>query len=976
LDKPSTTVRKEWGRWPQEAHLLVEDKNRYRRLSVAEIATIQGFEVAPLLRAGVDDRRTIEAIGNAVPPPLSKAVLETVDRHWTWENKTFLEICSGVGGLSSGAEGVGLEGLALVEYWDVACKILRERIEDRERVIEGDVLDFDFEAFKGQVGLLCGGPPCQPWSMGGQRKGQLDERDLMGRVPEIVAAVEPEVFVFENVPGLVLSKEHASYVENLVERLSRPSGATTYGVAVGVLNSADYGVPQTRKRVFFVGFRGRSDTFAQGVFQRLELAATHTNPKNPKPAPNGQSRKPWKSIGQAFDEVGLDDPGGWRIFLSSRESSRQLSVPQEQMANTIAIPSVSKSPTRLQLVWPGKGQLPRKTSDKWELEDRAAEIEAYPLIPQQGLTDAPPRYAAVQGDYVDALGALRPLYEGQVDLCYLDQPPVKSFDVRDSGVTNSVWLSLIREIGLGVRKLLRPQGMMCIHVDDESFHYARAVLEEVFGPNNYVCTFVWEKKYGPQNDSNLPTAAQDYLIVYANDVREMPILGVKADDDKLVDDGDPRGPWRAGHKGAMSGSELSKFHTNVPPYRWSLKAGELPPGLWRLSPMSGAIWGTPTQAGSWTFSIECTDKKGATAEQEFRIVVEGPGGDIPAEAEVECDWLFEDWKPEPGPLRIASGPRPAARVGVTYKSVVLANGGTPWKGRKKPGNQRYWEFSRQTLLQAVLEDDAAFGASGTAIPSIKKHQAPDAEVRTKRVLTWWPWETAGKSEDASKHLAELLDDGLIQAAPRIAKPEKLLKRLCKILVQREDALVASVADLTGSNTCTAIKLGHRVLHLAGKGKLEESVWKDCCGPRIQAVLDGRDNSGQGITKDEDVAWSGSASPLSVYSVGSAFLSHNLRLDSIDVNTTLYPPESQNFIYAVSTISGHFPIESSAPFCGRSINGDPCLVHLGSPLGLDDIARMREQFPDERIVFLAESVDEAVSDLTGEFVIRRIPFDLV
>ena len=100
LDRPSTTVRREWCRRPQEAH--VADGEKYRRLSVKEIAIIQGFDDGWVDIDGVSEKDRIAALGNAVPPPLSKALASLLKDNIKFENNTLLEICAGIGGLSSG----------------------------------------------------------------------------------------------------------------------------------------------------------------------------------------------------------------------------------------------------------------------------------------------------------------------------------------------------------------------------------------------------------------------------------------------------------------------------------------------------------------------------------------------------------------------------------------------------------------------------------------------------------------------------------------------------------------------------------------------------------------------------------------------------------------------------------------------------------------------------------------------------------
>ena len=74
-------------------------------------------------------------------------------------------------------------------------------------------------------------------------------------------------------------------------------------------------------------------------------------------------------------------------------------------------------------------------------------------------------------------------------------------------------------------------------------HFARNVLDEVFGYHNHITTFAWEKKYAPQNDRNTPTDSFDYIVVYSTMDRASisTKLGLTVEETKLIDEGDPRG---------------------------------------------------------------------------------------------------------------------------------------------------------------------------------------------------------------------------------------------------------------------------------------------------------------------------------------------------------------------------------------------------------------------------------------------------
>jgi len=149
----------------------------------------------------------------------------------------------------------------------------------RKRVHEGDVSAADFSAFEG-VDLVAGGPPCQPFSLGGKHAGMEDSRDMIPQFIRAVREAKPLAFIMENVRGLT-RQSFSTYLNFSVLQLSYPEitrkrgevwdkhlarlqqhhtssprrSGLHYNVVQRVLNAADYGVPQCRERVFLVGFR-------------------------------------------------------------------------------------------------------------------------------------------------------------------------------------------------------------------------------------------------------------------------------------------------------------------------------------------------------------------------------------------------------------------------------------------------------------------------------------------------------------------------------------------------------------------------------------------------------------------------------------------------------------------------------------------------------------------------------------------------
>lgn len=117
------------------------------------------------------------------------------------------------------------------------------------KVTEGDVRNVDFTAYAG-ADVVEGGPPCQPFSQAHEGKGRFDERDMIPEFIRAVAEIGPRLFVMEEVQTLTWAK-HADYLAHVVECLS----VLGYVVEQRVLNAADHGSAQARKRLFLVGVR-------------------------------------------------------------------------------------------------------------------------------------------------------------------------------------------------------------------------------------------------------------------------------------------------------------------------------------------------------------------------------------------------------------------------------------------------------------------------------------------------------------------------------------------------------------------------------------------------------------------------------------------------------------------------------------------------------------------------------------------------
>lgn len=162
---------------------------------------------------------------------------------------TFIEVCAGAGGLSSGFLQAGFKPLLINELDRSCCATLRANHPD-VRIEQCSMLDLDLTPFKGKVDVLQGGVPCQSFSTHGTRKGVEDPRgQLVLHFNKLINDCEPRMFLVENVKGL-LSHNHGDTFRSIITLFANDG---KYRVYHKVLNAKDYSVPQKRERVILVG---------------------------------------------------------------------------------------------------------------------------------------------------------------------------------------------------------------------------------------------------------------------------------------------------------------------------------------------------------------------------------------------------------------------------------------------------------------------------------------------------------------------------------------------------------------------------------------------------------------------------------------------------------------------------------------------------------------------------------------------------
>lgn len=277
-----------------------------------------------------------------------------------------VELFAGAGGLAMGVHLAGFEPQAVVEWDRWACDTIRENgamgypLVAGWNVHEGDVRKYPWDEIGMGIDLVAGGPPCQPFSMGGKHLAHDDSRDMFPATVDVVRRLQPRAFIVENVKGLTRST-FANYYQYILLQLSYPEIARkrgedwsehftrlqvektsdrradkktlTYNVVPTLVNAADYGIPQKRERVFIVGFRSDLgikwsfpqpthsqdallyDQFVSGAYWDRHKVEKSNRPAVPQKfearvrklkAQPASSSLPWRTVRDAL--LGLPDP--------------------------------------------------------------------------------------------------------------------------------------------------------------------------------------------------------------------------------------------------------------------------------------------------------------------------------------------------------------------------------------------------------------------------------------------------------------------------------------------------------------------------------------------------------------------------------------------------------------------------------------------------------------------------------------------
>ncbi len=199
------------------------------------------------------------------------------------------------------------------------------------------------------------------------------------------------------------------------------------------------------------------------------------------------------------------------------------------------------SKQKLELTWIGKDKQPA-------LEPRIL-IED----PEKSYGDKSAENMLIFGDNLLALKALEQDFAGKIKCAAIDPPynTGSAFTHYDDGVEHSIWLSLMRDRLVIIRRLLSNDGTLWIMIDDNEVHYLKVLCDEVFGRANFLSNFIWQKSYGGGSKARWFVGLHEHILCYAKDMTRLPDMWLPPDpnavkkyyklsDSKLAE----RGPYR------------------------------------------------------------------------------------------------------------------------------------------------------------------------------------------------------------------------------------------------------------------------------------------------------------------------------------------------------------------------------------------------------------------------------------------------
>lgn len=398
------------------------------------------------------------------------------------------------------------------------------------------------------------------------------------------------------------------------------------------------------------------------------------------------------------------------------------------------------------------------------------------------------------GDVLETLTRVPELtdkYVGQVKCIYIDPPfnTAQTFANYEDNLEHSVWLTMMRDRLLHLKKLLSNDGSIWVHLDDVENHRMRLLMDEVFGAENFVAEVVWQKADGPRNDATYFSTDQDVIVVYRKtdkfSVNRLP-RPASMDARFSNPDNDPKGPWAMGDPCAPDAP-------NNQPMVYAIQ-----------HPITGDLM-YPSQGSCWRMSPATVfEEMNKWASYEMRDV-----GDRKKRAAVSGVKVSEAKDVVPAMMLTEPLNESARRV------------------REKMD-------SGETMPELVFTRNG-FGRL------MRKARIPSKGVVPRTLMLN---DDVSHSRGAKKEIRALFPGIAAFATP---KPERLLERIIHIATNPGDIVLDC---FTGSGTTAAVahKMGRRWVAC----ELNEDTFDRFTRPRLEKVVRGEDMGGITVTKGERV----------------------------------------------------------------------------------------------------------------------------
>ena len=399
------------------------------------------------------------------------------------------------------------------------------------------------------------------------------------------------------------------------------------------------------------------------------------------------------------------------------------------------------------------------------------------------------------GDVLEALTRVPELaekYVGKVKLIYIDPPfnTAQTFASYEDNLEHSIWLTMMRDRLIHMKRLLSDDGSIWVHLDDVEVHRMRLLLDEVFGAERFVAEIVWQKAYSPKNDAPAFSVDHDYIVVYSpNPNWKSNRFARLASRDALYrsSDGDSRA-WISADPAAPSAhrNQLWVYAIQNP------STGEL------IYPAKGRCWGQNQDAmqrsvEEWGIQYRRT----VIDDAERRALIAGVSVD-------------------------------EVREGVPALLVDM-----PIEASREVFSRRYAKGAWPALY---------FTKDGRG--GIKRKRYLDEISGSRAPQTLWFHEEVGHNRSSKHELNQLFPGVLAFSTP---KPERLLERIIHLGSNSGD-IVLDVFAGSGTTAAVAQKMGRRWVTC----ELLDSTFTTFTRPRLEKVVHDQDSGGITRTKGERV----------------------------------------------------------------------------------------------------------------------------